>query len=173
MWSWLFLILTCAHVRESILSRNEKLMMKSMWHFNRQTNRAKTNNNKKCNRGKVLAGVWFFDTSNILCRWYARKNEYVRSIKEEFRGVLNLGRKRWISLVFCIKYFPVWGIGKWRVHSSASSPKIYSSFIVGGQLWLAPSPIIISWKSFQHSKRFLGKGQSVGWEMPLHWLFIS
>ena len=50
---------------------------------------------------------------------------------------MNLGRKRWISLVFCIKYFLVWGIGKWRVHSSSSSSqKIYSSFIVGGQLWL-------------------------------------
>ena len=94
---------------------------------------------------------------------FLRKDEYVRSIIEEFGSVMNLGQKRWISLVFCIKYFLVWGIGKWRVHSSASSPKIYSSFIVGGQLWLATSPIIISWKSFQQTK---------GSEMPLHWLLI-
>ena len=93
---------------------------------------------------------------------FLRKDEYVRSIIEEFGSVMNLGQKRWISLVFCIKYFPVWGIGKWRVHSSASSPKIYSSFIVGGQLWLAPSPIIISWKSFQQSKALPWQGSECG-----------
>ena len=143
-------------MRESFLRRNEKMrnpwcLLSCCWllALAKQSNLGKISWEMRILK-RVWGTTWYiFGTTWLICTpksWgpvickitFQRKDEYVRSIIEEFGSVMNLGRKRWISLVFCIKYFPVWGIGKWRVHSSSSSIH-HSSWGVNFD-WQNPEP---------------------------------